>query len=168
MLCSSVGMAAETAMPAVGSNPPDKLGKNVHGESTLLSDSAGKVRVMTFWADWCGPCLKEIPILNTIQQRAGTDRLQVIAINLKQKKRVINAIREQLDDSGVEWIQDSRGRTAKRYGVRGIPHLLIVDGNNTIVHRHVGYSERALPQIVDELNTLLVKQMNQAESAAHP
>lgn len=166
-LCGSIAIAAAD-MPAIGSAPPDELGKNVDREPVLLSDSSGKVRVITFWADWCGPCLKEIPILNTIQQRAGSERLQVITVNLEQKKRVINAIRKQLDDSDVEWIQDTRGRTAKRFGVRGIPHLLIIDVDNTIVHRHIGYSESALPKIVDELNALLIKQMNQVDPTTLP
>jgi len=155
LLWAPVDMAAESAMPPVGSVPPDKLGRNLDNEPVLLSDSAGKIRVITFWANWCAPCLKELPILNALQKQAGADRLQVIAINLKQKKRMIRAIRDQLDDNGVQWIRDLRGRTAKRYGVGGIPHLLIIDGDNTIVHRHVGYSESTLPQIVDELNAML-------------
>lgn len=58
----------------VGEIPPSYLGKNRSGIEVQLSEMKGKVVVATFWATWCPPCLKEIPILEGIQRQVGKDR----------------------------------------------------------------------------------------------
>ncbi len=157
-------LVADRSMPDIGSAAPDSLGFAVDGQRVDLSASNGKIRVITFWASWCAPCLHEIPVLNTIQNRAGLDRLQVIAVNLQQSKRRILAIRDQLEENGLIWVRDKRGSVGKRFGVEGIPHLIIVDTDGTIAHRHIGYNESALPQIVAELNALIVKRFSPSVS----
>jgi thiol-disulfide isomerase/thioredoxin len=42
---------------------------------------------MTFWASWCGWCLKELPVLENLQRHAGKDRLEVFAINVDRHRR---------------------------------------------------------------------------------
>lgn len=77
--------AAHAGAPKVGEGdmPPDVLGKDETGQPISLESLRGKVVILTFWATWCPYCLKELPILENIQNLAGKDRIEVIAINWK-------------------------------------------------------------------------------------
>src|SRR5579862_2156076 len=54
----------------VGDVPPDKFGKSASGERIHLADYRGKVVVISFWASWCPPCRKELPIMINLQRVA--------------------------------------------------------------------------------------------------
>ena len=49
-----------------GSRAPDFEGKSINGKQIKLSDYAGKVVLMDFWASWCPPCREEMPAVNKI------------------------------------------------------------------------------------------------------
>ena len=83
---------------AVGQPPPDLLGKNPQGDEVRISDHGGKVVVVTFWASWCGYCLKEMPVLEGLQRAVGRERMEVVAVNLKEPPRTYRAILRQLED----------------------------------------------------------------------
>lgn len=148
------------ALPAhsveVGEIPPDFLGKSNGGNEIRLSEGAGRIRIVTFWASWCSPCLKELPVLNAIQEKGGADRVQVIAVNLKESRKQYRKVLRALRDYSIEFVHDQRGSVAKKYGVKGIPHLVIIDVNGRIAHQHIGYNEKNIPVIVDEINQLLL------------
>lgn len=48
----------------------------------LLAKSDDTVRVVNFWATWCGPCVAELPHLEKLERQKGTDALQVILVSL--------------------------------------------------------------------------------------
>ncbi|MDE0056040.1 MAG: TlpA disulfide reductase family protein, partial [Gammaproteobacteria bacterium] len=65
----------------VGDIPPPRLGTDRNGDRINLEEMSGKIVVISFWATWCPPCLKELPVLEAIHNSIGEDRLEVIAVN---------------------------------------------------------------------------------------
>ena len=52
------------------------------GTPLSLADFRGKIVVLNFWATWCGPCRREMPSLDLLQQRFGGDTLEVVALSV--------------------------------------------------------------------------------------
>ena len=168
MLCliaSPISQAAEKAekelppSPATGTVPPPDLGKDRQGNPVDLSQLKGKVVIVTFWASWCGPCRKELPVLGHFQKVVGRDALEVIAVNHKEDRRDFIDIVRANRNIDLTWVPDSYGKLNDAWGVRSIPRMFIIDREGTIAFRHIGYSEESLPGIIDEILSLLPEEV---------
>src|SRR5262249_41334336 len=67
---------SDAPMPA-----PQTQFQDAEGKAHTLSDFAGKVLVVNFWATWCGPCVEEMPTLDRLQATLGGDSFAVVAIS---------------------------------------------------------------------------------------
>ncbi|WEZ82679.1 TlpA disulfide reductase family protein [Rhizobium sp. 32-5/1] len=56
--------------------------KNKDGKDLTLADFDGKTVLLNLWATWCVPCREEMPALNALQQSAGSDKFEVVAVNI--------------------------------------------------------------------------------------
>lgn len=147
---------AATAQTVRGEAPPDELGMDKDKHEIRVSDYRGKVVVLTFWASWCGYCLKELPILENMQRKLGKDRIAIVAINTDKERSDYLAMRRRMKDFTMTMTEDRRdGSIAKRYGVTSYPHLLMLDKQGLVAFTHHGYSEKSLPGIVEQINELL-------------
>ena len=83
----------------------------------------GKFLLIDYWATWCGPCRKAIPELNSFYKKFG-DQIVVIGISDEPEAKV-RAMKEPV----IEYASaiDTKGRMKKALGVRGIPHVILVD-----------------------------------------
>lgn len=138
------------AAPQAGDTPPDVVGITLDREPVLLSKYAGKAVVISFWATWCPYCLQELPILSGIQ-KAAKGNVQVIAINT-EKRDVFRHVNRALRDLDIQLAYDPDQKAQAAYGVKGIPHMVIIGRDGKIVEVYRGYSEDSLPAIVEAIN----------------
>ena len=150
----SLNINAETVLE-LGDVPPDFLGKDSNGDAVTLKDHKGKVVVISFWASWCPPCLKELPILENIQNKIGTDKIKVIAINYKEERKKYRKIKKLLSSLNLTLTHDKRGVIGKKFGVEVIPNLFIVGKNGELVFHSIGYRDSSIDEIVKVLNQQL-------------
>lgn len=160
LLCAASSMAFAKDRPDAGDIPPDDLGKSVQGEPVRISDHAGKIVIVSFWASWCPPCRKEIPVLDQIQKAAGKENLRVFSINIESRE-TFRSLRRAFKESTLTLISDPNNGISAQYGVKGIPHMVIIGRDGKIASVHIGYDEEALPQLVDEINALWLKGQSQ-------
>lgn len=141
--------------PAPGEVPPPILGKDQDGNVVDLEKHRGKVVVVTFWASWCGPCRREIPMLAKLQQAVGRDHLEVVAVNFKEPRRDYLSVLRANRGYDLTYIHDARGKVSDRYGVQALPNMFIIGADGKIAHVHRGYSEEVVDSFIAEMLALL-------------
>lgn len=153
-LCLFFSIPVSAALK-IGDYAPNLLGKDGKGNEITVSQFKGKVVVISFWATWCGYCLKELPALNHIQNSVGTEFIQIVAVNYKEDMREANSIMRKMKDKKLLSIYDRKGLVGDSYGVTGLPNLWIIAPDGTVASRHIGYGEKSLSLIAkDILHTL--------------
>ena len=153
--------AAKRERPAlpVGSVPEDELGKDLEGHKIRISDYHGKVVILSFWASWCGPCKKELPVLAGVVTRVGPDHLQVLAINYRDQNEPFRYVVKVLKDYPITFLRDASSKTAKKFDVEGIPRMIIIGRDGKVAADHTGYGEDMIPELIDQLNALLAQKI---------
>ena len=143
------------AQVAVGDIAPEALGTTLNGQEVLTSQHAGKVVILSFWASWCAPCRLELPQLEGIQRVAGPEQLRVVAINTEKRAEFRHAA-QVLAELQLVVTHDSTGSISKAYGVRSIPHLVIIGRDGRVQRVFNGYSEKQVDAIIAQVNAALL------------
>lgn len=147
-----ISASVHAAAPTGGDIPPDYIGKTMDGATIKVSDYAGKAVVVSFWATWCPYCLKELPVLNAIQNSKAKDHVKVIAVNTEDKFTFRDAAQKLSRSFTIALTNDFDKQASGAYGVSGIPHMLIIGKDGKIIRVYRGYDETSLPQIVADIN----------------
>ena len=121
-----------------------------------FSKFKGKITIITFWATWCGPCIKEMPAFSKlVEEYQG--KLQVIAIATGDDRATTLAFKNKNPDYKVTWLLDpdwekDESRLAKSFGIIGLPTNLFIDANGKVVDYWWGLENtEALVKKVQEL-----------------
>ena len=118
----------------------------VDGETFRLSEHAGKIIVLDFWATWCRPCVAALPDYVEATRHFHESELVFVAVNIEESPQQIRAFlkEHQLD---MRVAIDGGSEVASQYQVGGIPHSLIISPEGTIEYVHVGYDPDAGSEI---------------------
>jgi cytochrome c biogenesis protein CcmG, thiol:disulfide interchange protein DsbE len=81
VLLASAGLASVRAAPAINSPAPSLVLSELGGEVFDLGKLRGKVVLVNYWATWCAPCKKEMPLLNSFYRRYHEQGLEIIGIS---------------------------------------------------------------------------------------
>ena len=114
---------------------------------------ARKAMVLVFFATWCKPCMKEIPILKSVHRRWQGKGVEIAYIGLSQGDKDLGPFAKQ---ESLPWrvIPDGFGLLARRYGVSQLPHLFIVGADGNIAFQNRGISEDLKATIEQQLGRL--------------
>ena len=113
------------------------------GDTISLNDLNGKVKVLDFWASWCGPCRAANPHMKEIYNKYKDKGLVMLGISMDTSKE---AWKSAVEADGLPWLQASNldgisGEVAKKYRISGIPRVFVLDENNRILGETLRYDE---------------------------
>lgn len=131
---------------------PDFELRDAQGVKRRLSEFRGKVVILNFWATWCAPCRKEIPLLNRIHQAYARRGLTVLGIAMDE--RGWPAVTPFLEREEVDYpVLLGNAAVARRYGgLKVLPRTLFLDRNGGVVAAYEALlAEGPLRRIVEML-----------------
>ena len=142
---------------SLGKKAPEIEAEGVDGKKFKLSDSHGKIRVLNFWASWCGPCMQMVPVERALDQRMQGKSFATIGVNgdptLSDAKRAM--VREQMTwPSFWNGMEGPGGPIATAWNVHVWPTIFVLDSEGIIRFKYEGYgseSSNVLNGCVDEL-----------------
>lgn len=113
--------------------------KGIDGNILKLSDLRDNIVILDFWAQWCGPCKMVMPSLSTWMLEEMPSGVKVFSINVMEN---------DYDKAKAYFVEQNFAMTylegdnsvASAYGVRGIPHIVIIDKLGNIAWEQVGAS----------------------------
>ena len=113
----------------------DITGVTPDGKELSLSELVGKTDyvLLDFWASWCGPCRRFVPVLKEIYASQPAGRLQILSCSVDQD---IMAWQVALDEEQMPWPQmrqHAEHPCADAYNVQFIPHTVLIDREGHIV-----------------------------------
>lgn len=135
LACAVVTSAQDESKLKVGSFAPAIEGLEfVQGELA----AAPTVRVVEFWATWCGPCRQSIPHINDLYQANVGRGLEVIGISDETRNKVEPFVRQQAGRMGYKVAVDPEKKMVAAFmqasGQSGIPCAFVIGQNNKIVY----------------------------------
>ncbi len=109
------------------------------GVQRKLSDWKGQPVLINFWATWCAPCRKEIPLLKELRQTRKADRFEVIGIAVDER----DAVLKYAEEIGIDYpilIGEADGmKAAHAFGVPLVfPFSVFADRQGRIVTVKIG------------------------------
>ncbi|MBC8345005.1 MAG: TlpA family protein disulfide reductase [Candidatus Marinimicrobia bacterium] len=125
--------------------------------------------LMSFFATWCQPCMKELPILEEVYQKYKNERIKFFLVDITEATRT-NPGYEDMPKAGpflkkkgvtMQILFDTRGTVMKRYNAQTLPRLFMMDGNRIITQTrrgfHAGEEEKFTKELSEEIERLLAE-----------
>ena len=115
---------------------------DAEGAEHRLADWRGKVVLLNFWATWCAPCRKEMPMLDALQTEFGGDAFEVVTVATGRNS--VQGIRRFFEEVGVANLPvllDPKQELAREMGVFGLPITVILDREGREIARLRGEAD---------------------------
>ncbi|WP_394129925.1 TlpA family protein disulfide reductase [Shewanella maritima] len=139
-----------------GQVAPDFTLKSMQGQNLNLAEQRGEIIIINFWASWCGPCRKEMPVLQKLQDKYQDLGVQVWGINVEQDNEAGRNFLKGLDLS-FPILFDASNTLSETYDVKAMPTTVIVDRDGNVRHVYYGYQDgyekkyaKAIKQLIRE------------------
>lgn len=155
MVCLMVAIHKAVAVSEGEPAPAFTVAQYQSDTPLKLSDYAGKVVIVDFWASWCGPCAKSFPFYESLYQKYHAMGLEVIAVSVDEEQSDMkDFLAEHKASFLIGW--DPAGELATTFKVPGMPTSYIIDAKGQVKTVHKGFNESKDVEIIEkEVKALL-------------
>jgi thiol-disulfide isomerase/thioredoxin len=154
-LCAAAPLPAANAPQSAA---PDFTLKSNSGENLKLSELRGQVVLINFWASWCGPCRKEMPLLDQLYQQYKPLGFTVLGVNVEEDPRQAHSLLSKVPVS-FPVVFDGTNTVSKLYNVIAMPTTVIVDRDGNMRYLHKGYMPGYEDAYQQQVRSLLTERM---------
>ncbi|MDT8376551.1 MAG: TlpA disulfide reductase family protein [Mariprofundaceae bacterium] len=143
--------------PRVSIPAPDFSLAGLDGKRLSLSSTRGKIVLLHFWATWCVPCRKEMPLLYELEKEFADQDFALMYVNVDRGNRA--AVEKFLLGIGQYFhtLLDPGGEVRNTYEVRALPTSYIIGRDGKIIGKIIGERDWAGSQALDMVKALLNK-----------
>jgi thiol-disulfide isomerase/thioredoxin len=113
---------------------------DLDGNLRNFSEWEGKHRIVNFWATWCAPCRREIPLLKAFQEEHSADGFEVIGIAVEFLEPVVAYAEDAQFNYQILYGELDAMQVAESSGISfiGLPFTMIVGRDGTLIGAHMG------------------------------
>lgn len=135
--------AETSAGAAIGQDRPDFLVPDLQGRPVSAADFDGRPMLVNFWATWCEPCRREMPLLEALSREHG-QQLAVIGIALDDRELV----QDFVEELGIGYVMladySSALNALQAWGnaAGALPYSVLVDAQGIIRWQYLGEVSR--------------------------
>ncbi len=154
MLCANAAASDTAALEALREGTMKKLRfvdpvavtdtvfTHADGGEHTLEQFEGKHIVLNFWATWCAPCRKEMPMLSELQAEFGGESFEIVTIATGRNELAgIRRFFAEIEVDNFPIYLDPRQKLAREMGVLGLPVTLVIDPEGNEIARMIGDAE---------------------------
>lgn len=117
--------------PAIGQPAPTiEVSEWISGKPEEENGFSGKNVILEFWGTHCGPCIAAIPHLNELIDTYGSENTLFISLTHEESSTVERFLKKRSIKGAVA--TDREGVTSAAYGIRGIPHTVLIDSQGIL------------------------------------
>jgi len=150
----SLEFLRQPGVSGAGSVVSDFRLRNLSGASVKLSDLAGQGIVLNFWATWCPPCRREMPLLDEIQKIYQARGISVVGVAVNEAPGKVRSYAESIAVSYPIWVDASPSAPGfdrsqdifSRFGGVGLPTTVFIDRRGVVQKVYVGELSRGFLQ----------------------
>lgn len=160
---SSAASESEPAPRIIDFAMPD-----LDGTTRQISDWNGNSRIVNFWATWCAPCRREIPLLKATQDANADKNVQIIGIAVDFPEEVASYAEEAQFNYPILVGQEEAMAAAEASGVEffGMPFTMILAPDGELLDAHMGeIHESDIDRIVGVFADLNAGSISNSEAA---
>lgn len=135
--------------------------KTMEGKTfnTSQISNNGNPIIISFWATWCKPCIKELTSISEMyedwQEETGVKLIAVAIDDTRSSSKVLPLV------NGKSWeyevLLDVNGDFKRAMGVNMIPHTFLLDGEGKIVWQHTSFAEGAELDLIEKIREIATK-----------
>lgn len=149
-------VVAASSLSAAAGLPSVQL-QNLDGENVSAADigTAGKPVIVSFFATWCKPCMRELAAIEQVyedwQEETGVELVAVSIDKAQDADKVRSLVASH--DWPYTVLLDSNSELARGVGVQAVPHVLLLDGAGNVVYSHSGYHDGAETELFEQVKS---------------
>jgi peroxiredoxin len=121
----------------VGKPAPDFTLPGIDGQAVKFGDFAGRVRILNFWATWCGPCRAETATWVALQSQYAAQGFSVIGLVVNDTVEKVQAYAKQTGMTFPQALADDQVKTAYG-GISAVPFTAVIDRKGVVRYVHLG------------------------------
>ena len=150
----SLTFSSTASAVKVKQTAPDFTLESNKGTNIRLKDLRGIVVMINFWATWCAPCRKELPLLNSLYNKYKSKGFVLLGVNIDDKSELAKKMIKELKIN-FPVLFDKTQSTSETYDLQAMPSTFIVDKNGIIRFSHYGYKSGYEKKYEKDVKSLL-------------
>ena len=143
--------------PVSGDPAPDFKLSDIYGNRHRLSDYRGKVVLLNFWAKWCGPCLAEMPSMESLKKKLKDEQFVILTVSIDEDDT--ESLKKFVEKKRYSLIvlHSRYGTIRERYNIGAIPTSFVIDKQGIVFSRINGAQKWDCTDAIKHLKSALMK-----------